>query len=114
MKHSLLVLALLFLCACFSRTNMMTKENFDEISLGTSIREVETSAGTPYAIHDKPGGKTEYEYIERIDMGNHLLFENHYFIMVSEGQVVSKRVITESPPDYNLLYQQDPNHYTYP
>lgn len=112
MKYSLLVCMLLFLCSCSS--NMMTKENFDDISLGTSIKEVEEQAGKPYAVHDKPGGKAEYEYIERIDMGNHLLFENHYFLMVSEGQVVSKRVTTETPPDYNMIYQQDPNHYTYP
>ena len=114
MKHFFLLIFLCVLSSCFSRTSMMTRENFDEISLGTPISEVEEKMGTPYDIHSIKGGKEEYEYIERIDMGNHLVSENHYFLVVYDGQVVGKRMTQERPPNFNLMYQEDPNHYQYP
>jgi hypothetical protein len=114
MKSFFLVVFLCLLSSCFSRTSMMTRETFDDIAIGTFINEVEEKVGSPYDVHSIEGGKEEYEYIERIDMGNQLISENHYFLIVLNGQVIGKRMSTEKPPNYNLMYQEDPNHYKYP
>lgn len=112
MKKALV--SLLFLSACFSKGSMMTRETFENIDLGTPANQVVAEAGKPYAVHPLPGDKKEYEYIERIEMGNQILMENHYFLTISEeGQVVSKRIKTEKPPAYNILYEADPNYPNY-
>jgi hypothetical protein len=105
---------LLLLTACFSRASLMTRESFDSIDLGTSVTQLRTEAGEPYAIYSLAGDKEEYEYIERINMGNRLVSENHYFLTISNGQVVSKRSTSVQPPAYNILYQTDPNYSSYP
>lgn len=105
---------LLLLTACFSRASLMTRETFDNIDLGTTVAQVRTEAGEPYAVYSLSGDKEEYEYIERIKMGNRLVSENHYFLVISNGQVISKRSTSEQPPAYNILYQADPNYSSYP
>lgn len=100
---------LLLLTACFSHS-MMTKETFENIDLGTPADQVISDAGKPYAIYSLADSKEEYEYIERINMGNRVVMENHYFLIISNGQVVSKRVKVEQPPAFNILYEADPNY----
>ncbi len=107
------LLALLLLTACFSRPSMMTRETFENIDLGTPTDQIVIEAGKPYAVHTLASGKKEYEYIERINMGNQTIVENHYFLTISEGQVVSKRIKTEEPHPYNIIYEADPNYPNY-
>ncbi len=106
-----LLFSLLFLCSCFSRPALMTYAEFDDIELGTSIATLQSEIGEPYAIHDKKGGAQEYEYIERIDTGNNLAAENHYFLIVQDGKVTGKYMKRERPPAYDLIYQDQPNYY---
>jgi hypothetical protein len=113
MKNILAILSLLVLAACFSRSAMMTGENFDSIQTGTSIATVESQVGKPYRIHSKGGGREEYEYIERIDMGQCLVSENHYFLIVVNGSVTGKYITREKSPSYELIYIEDPNHPCY-
>ena len=113
MKQGILVL-LVTLSSCFSRTAMMTQENYYSIDLGTPVKALEQQVGTPYAVYHLSNGRLEYEYIERINMGNRLLTENHYFLTISDGKVVSKRFTTEQPPAYDLMYESDPNYPTFP
>lgn len=87
----------------------MTSGNYDEIQMGTSISSIEQEYGKPYAVRSKGPGVQEYEYIERIDLGYHLVSENHYFIVVTDGKVVGKYTKRDKPPAYNLIYQEDPN-----
>lgn len=108
--RTLCLLGLIFLTACFSRTTLMTRETFDSISLGTPISEVVAKAGEPYSIHSKGGGLEEYEYHERLAIDNQFVAEYHYFLKVSQGKVVAKRVVTEKEPAYDLIYQEDPNY----
>ncbi|MCI0382632.1 MAG: hypothetical protein L0207_06250 [Chlamydiae bacterium] len=108
-----------FLCffsllGCFSRTNAITKENYNSVTLQTSENELVAELGQPYAIHNLRGGGQEYEYIERFTMGEELVSENHYFFKIQNGRVVSKRMTREKRPAYDLLYQEDPNYPTYP
>ncbi|MBI2742701.1 MAG: hypothetical protein HYX48_02150 [Chlamydiales bacterium] len=105
-----MILALILLTSCFSRSAIMTRETFDSISLGTPISDVVAKAGEPYAIHSKGGGLEEYEYHERFAVDNQFVSEYHYFLKVSQGKVVSKRVTREKEPAYDLIYQEDPNY----
>ncbi|MES2122377.1 MAG: hypothetical protein V4492_06325 [Chlamydiota bacterium] len=52
--------------------------------------------------------------IERIDNGNAIVAENHYFIIVQDNEVVGKYMTRETPPAYDLIYQEEPNYPGYP
>ena len=105
-----LFLTLFALTSCFSRAPLMTYETYDKIQTGTSIAEVQSDIGKPYSIHKKEGGIVEYEYIERIDTGNNVVAENHYFLIVEDGKVTGKYMKREKPPAYDLIYQEEPNY----
>ncbi len=94
------VALILALSACASGGSLMTNRAFFEIPLGTSQNEVVATAGEPYAIHKKEDGTVEYEYIERFKVGGRDTEERHYFLLIKDGKVVSKRVEQSSPPPY--------------
>ena len=106
----ILFLSLFALASCFSRPALMTYDTYDKVQMGTSIAQLQSDIGKPYAIHKKEGNITEYEYIERIDTGNNLVAENHYFLIVEDGKVVGKYVKREKSPAYDLIYQEEPNY----
>lgn len=108
MKISSLLLSLMILTGCFVRPTMMNRESFESIHLGTPVNEVYAKAGTPYQVHCLGGGKEEFEYIEKIDVGNTVVMQNRYFLIIMEGQVVSKRFCKERPPAYDFIYKDDP------
>jgi hypothetical protein len=99
---------LILFSGCFCRTTMMTRESFDQIHLGTPVRDVQCIAGMPYQINCLGGGKEEFEYIERIELGNSIVVENRYFLIIMEGQVVAKRFCQERPPAFDIIYRDDP------
>jgi len=80
--------------------SIMTSQAFFEIPIGSTQKEVVAAAGEPYAIHKKEDGSVEYEYIERFKIGGRDAQERHYFLLMREGKVVSKRVEQSSPPPY--------------
>src|SRR5579872_2363451 len=86
---------LVIMCSCFSRSVIMTRKNFDTVTMGTSEEQVKEMAGKPYAVHKRANGVLEYEYIERIDTGDHFVTENHYLISFQGGKVISKRITNE-------------------
>jgi len=98
---------------CFSRTTMMNRQSFDQISLGMRVEEFEDKVGKPFAIRDKSNGCQEYEYIERLEQGTEWLSETHYILIVRDGQVVAKRIAKEKRPAYDLIDQEDPNNFNY-
>jgi hypothetical protein len=113
MKRAMILTAgLMILAACYTRNSLMTMERFDDINIGTPISEVTAKVGEPYSIRSRGGGVEEYEYIERIEMRD-VVQENHYFIIVSNGQVVGKLINRQRPPAYDLIYQEDPNYTNY-
>lgn len=107
------LILLCFLSSCFSRTAAMTSDTYSTIQLGTPIESVYSEIGRPYAIHDKPNGVQEYEYIERIRNARSLVSENHYFLIVEQGVVVGKRMKVEKQRAFNLIYESDPNWDSY-
>ena len=113
MKKIICLFSCCVLMGCFSRSSAMTGDAFNDIQMGTSVAALEAKVGKPYKIHDKEGGKREYEYVERINMGQCLVSENHYFLVVVNGEVVGKHIKREKSPSYDLIYIEDPNHPCY-
>jgi hypothetical protein len=105
------LLALCLLSACFSRTSMMTNNEFADITLGTPIEEVTKKVGQPYAIYSLGNGVEEYEYIERISIEGNLLLDYHYYLTVQNHQVTGKRYSRERPnPAMKVIEEEDPNN----
>ncbi|EKE09438.1 MAG: hypothetical protein ACD_16C00172G0002 [uncultured bacterium] len=95
-------LTALFLSSCSVGSPVVTMEAFYEIDLAATTPQVLSSLGKPYAIREKEDGCVEYEYIERIKIGNRDAEERHYFILIKNGAVISKRVKQSSPLPYGF------------
>ncbi len=92
----------------------MTKVGYNNIEIGDKFDVIEECAGKPYRICSKGEDTYEYEYVEKIvftDKTN--VTVNHYYFIVSNGIVVGKRFKIERSPAYNMIYQEDPNIYSY-
>jgi len=103
-----IALSIVFLTAC-SSSPLMTRGDFDSIQNGTSVAEVDKEYGRPSEVRYLKDGSQEYKYIERIPMGDQVIQENRYYLIIKNGKVISKRYNQELPEEYNLLYQEDPN-----
>lgn len=106
----LIFVGMLSLSSCFSNSSLMTYSRYDQVETGASIEEVESRMGKPYAVHQKKDGSSEYEYVERINAGDDLVAENHYFLIVQDGKVMGKYMTRERAPAYDLIYQEQPNY----
>ena len=107
-KKIVLSSTLLFLAACASGA-LMTRSDYDNIEIGTPISEIVQKYGDPLTLKNRKDGSQSYEYIERRQIGEQTVEENKYFIIVKNGKVVSKRYNQELPPEYDELYEEDPN-----
>lgn len=115
-KIFLWLIGVCLLSSCFTRPALMTRESFDNIQIGSSYANIAASVGEPYNVNSIGEDTKEYEYIEKMELGSEVTVENHYFLIVTNGQVVGKRATQERSPAFNLIYQEDPNHdnYNYP
>jgi hypothetical protein len=93
-------LFLLVFAAC-GHAAMMTRPAYEGITVGSSVSDVKAKVGSPYSIHKQADGTEEYEYIERIPLGTEVVEENRYYLVIKNGQVVSKRMTQETPPVYD-------------
>lgn len=75
---------------------------FYGIDLCATTPQVVEALGKPYAVHNKGDGCIEYEYIERIKIGGRDAEERHYYILMRDGVVISKRVKQSSPLPYGF------------
>ena len=96
------VASLILLASCFAGGSAISLDTFQEVSIGSSQPDVVTVLGKPYAVHEKSDGTIEYEYIERFQAGGRTINERHYFIIMKEGRVVSKRMSQSSPNPYGF------------
>jgi hypothetical protein len=99
---------LLLLLGCGHPT-MMTRQTFADVDIGEPILQVEEKVGKPFAIRKNSDGTQEYEYIERISLGTEVVEEYHYYLVINNGQVVSKRLNQDRPPAFDLIDDDDPN-----
>lgn len=79
----------------------MTAQAFYDVPVGVSTKELKEIAGKPAAIHKKDN-ITEYEYVERFNNGARTTLERHYYFVIKEDKVVSRRVEQVSPPPYSI------------
>ncbi len=103
-----LILSLVLCTSCMTRSRVISRVDFDEIYTGTTATDVIACVGEPYRTYCIPGGREEYEYIERIKLGTNTVFENHYIITFLDGRVISKRFTQERPPAYDIIYRDNP------
>lgn len=111
LKYFLLAVVL---CGCFTRHTYITNQKYNSVQVGDPISVVVDQAGEPYALRTLQNGTLEYEYIENFSRGTVLIYENHYFFIVKDGKVVSKKMTQTQEEPYDLIYQDDPNHHYYP
>ena len=74
---------------------MVSMDRYQDVSLGFTTNDLEERFGKPYATHNKSNGSVEYEYIERITTADRVLFFRHYFFVIQDGKVVSKRMVSD-------------------
>lgn len=103
------LLLLVVLSSCFSRTMMMTRDNYDSVRVGMTVTELEVQVGKPDFIRSKGSNRQEYEYIERIGMSTYYSVENQYYIEIMDGVVVGKKMLSRRSPAYEFMYQSEPN-----
>ena len=96
------LIPLFVLSACSLGGKPVTMDAFYEIDLCTTTPQVVAVLGEPYAVHKMSDGCVEYEYIERIKIGARDAEERHYFILIKDGVVVSKRVKQSIPLPYGF------------
>jgi len=69
---------------------------------GATSEDLIARLGQPYAKHNRPEGAVEYEYIERINVGVRNFEERHYFFLIKNDRIVSRRMTMTSPPPYRF------------
>lgn len=107
-KLTPLLLSITLCTGCMTRSAVMSRETFEDVSMGLTSHDLILCAGKPYKSYCVPGGKEEYVYIERLKIGNSVIIENHYVISFLDGRVISKRFTQERPPAYGIIYSDNP------
>lgn len=108
MKFLYYLITLFILTSCFSRNAVMTREGYMNIEEGMTMQEVEQKYGKPYNIYSKGDDTITYEYIEKIRMGNEVLEQRRYYIIISEGKVIGKYMKLSNPPPFEAIYSDNP------
>jgi len=96
-----LLFFLIFSNGCASGGKVMTQEEFYEVSVGMTEKELVKKYGRPFSIKELEDNQLEYTYIERIDLGNRgVISERHYLIILKDGKVVSTKTKILNRPVY--------------
>ena len=95
-------LSYLFLCimafGCMRGHQIMTYDRFDDLPIGMHVQDLQKKAGKPYSIKNLGNNEQEFEYLERLTMGDRVVEERHYLFIIRNGKVVSKHVTSDSRP----------------
>jgi hypothetical protein len=102
MKKSHKFFLLFLLTACAAGGHVVTMDKFYEVPIGATEPQLVESIGKPYAIKEKKDGSKEYEYIERIKIGNRDAEERKYIIVIQNGKVASKKIESSIPLPYGF------------
>lgn len=97
MKKYFLVFIILF-TSCSMGNKVMREQKFYKIEVGTKVEDLKEKAGEPYSIKKLPSGDEEYEYIERIYSEDGIIEIRHYYFIIKDGRVFSKKMMYETPP----------------
>lgn len=91
---------LVLLVGCMAGHKVMTMNEYSEVDIGMTEKELIAHSGTPYSKKNLEGGKVQFQYIERIQAGARIAEERHYFFILENGRVVNKYIKDISPPPY--------------
>ncbi|MEM8727266.1 MAG: hypothetical protein AAGE99_00925 [Chlamydiota bacterium] len=86
----------------------MTRHRYAEVEVGTDATDIERRFGKPYQIVSRERNRETYEYIEKITMGNQVIEQRRYYIVIQDGKVVGKYMKLSSPPPFEAIYSEDP------
>ena len=103
------IFCFLFLLASCASGALMTRSDYENITMGTPVSEVVKQYGEPLTIRQNSDGSQDYQYVERIMMGDQTVQQNNYILVVKNGQVVSKHSSRKTPAAYDEIYEEDPN-----
>jgi outer membrane protein assembly factor BamE (lipoprotein component of BamABCDE complex) len=109
MRSGVLFALLLLASACFTRSAYMTRDTYDNLSTGESVEDIRKKAGEPLEIKTLSNGRQEYLYVEKVMMGTEVIMENHYILVIANGTLISKKMTTQKPPAFNIIYQNNPS-----
>lgn len=104
----LFFLGFIFLVGCAMNSEIMTRDRYVEVEIGTTTYDLEKQFGKPYKITSKGEGKETYEYIEKITMGTQVIEQRRYYIVIQDGKVIDKYMKVSNPPPFEAIYSDDP------
>ncbi len=81
----------------------MDGDTFTSLSVGMSEKELRAQAGSPYNKKNLGNGEVEYEYIERVVVSDRTFEVRHYYFIIKDGHVTSKKVISKQEDHHPLL-----------
>ncbi len=107
MKYRPAYLALLLLAACNYRYTAMNDPDFQKISVGTPIANVEKIYGEPNALHHKDD-RYIYEYVTTDYNGIDPVRKIRYIFIVKDGVIKEKHTTMRDGPAFDLLVDPSP------
>lgn len=108
MKKLFLLVFLMLFSACQSG-KPMDLDTYNQVTIGMSKEDLKNLCGSPVEIKNIQG-EQEYIYVERITMGSCRVAENYYSFFLKDDVVTHKSIRTQKPPQFNLIYTEDPNN----
>lgn len=100
MQRVLSVLVLVLACAC-SRSNVMTTETFNEVSIGSPIALVESKVGKPWRVEESGEGLgTDYIFVQRRYLTPRREQHIHYIFQVDDEGIIfdkKQRLLQDEP-----------------
>jgi hypothetical protein len=104
MKLFYIFIIMIGFMGCSMGGKNISKDSFNDISVGASVEDLIFAYGKPYNIKTLDNGEYEYEYIERMIIGNRTFEARHYFFIVKDNKVAYKRYDEETPRDKRNSY----------
>jgi hypothetical protein len=107
MKINKILILFILLTSCASGGKTLSSEKFLEVSVGTSVDDLEKKLGKPYSIKNLCNGEIEYTYIQKDDFGARgVLEERHYIFIIKNNKVIRTDEKILNRPAYD-----EPNSY---
>jgi hypothetical protein len=91
---------LLLFSACSYGSKPVTMDAFYSVDSASTEKQVVQTLGEPHQVTKLSDGSLQYEYYERIRIGNRTAETRRYVFVLKDGIVVSKHVDQASPPPY--------------
>lgn len=93
-QRLVILLTALFCAACAGP--VMSRAQFNSVQFGDTQDVLVSQHGTPYEVKQLSGGMVEYHYIERVPIRPDMAEEHHYYFVIKDGKVLSKRTTCNS------------------